>query len=117
MLLLLLEPLVLLLLDPAFSLLLVELVLEAGEDKFCETVEEEVACLPGGDVLTDKGDVNPELFEVTLLLELEVGLLDKGGVLLVGAPVVLKSCGLATPVEEVESAYLQLAEGFNIPGL
>lgn len=109
----------LLLFDPAFSLLDVELVLEAGDERFWETVEEDVACFPGGDVFTERGEVSPELFDVivTLLLEFEVWLLVKGGVLLVGAPVVLKSCGEATPVEEVESAYLQLAEGFSIPGL
>lgn len=58
----------LLLLEPDFSLLEVELVLEAGDDKFCEAVEDPVACLPGGDVLTDKGEVNPELFEVIVAL-------------------------------------------------
>lgn len=103
--------------DPDFSVLDVELVLEAGDDKFCETVEE-LACLVDVDVFTDNGDVRPVDFEVMVtLLEFDVELLVNGGVFLVGAPVVLKSWGEATLVEDVESAYLQLAVGFNIPGL
>lgn len=109
--------LLLLLFDADFSLLDVELVLDAGDDRFCDAVEEVVVCLPAGDVLTDKGDVKPVvLVIVTLLLLLACGV-DNGGVLLVGAPEVLRSWGDATPVEDVESAYLQLADGFNIPGL
>lgn len=42
----------------------VELVLEAGDERFCEAVEDPVTGLPLGEVLTDKGDVKPELFEV-----------------------------------------------------
>ena len=96
-----------LLLAPAFSLLDVELVLEAGEDKFCEAVEA-AAGFPGGEVLTESGDV----FEVAAPL----WLLGSGGVDLAGA-LVLRSWGDATPVEAVESAYLQLAEGLSMPGL
>lgn len=92
-------------------------MLEAGDDRFCEAVEEVVVCLPAGDVLTDKGEVNPEVFVIVTLLLLFACAVDRGGVLLVGAPDVLKSCGDATPAEDVESAYLQLADGFNIPGL
>jgi hypothetical protein len=106
-------PLFELLLLAVFSLLEVELVLEAGEDKFCEAVEEPVAAFPGGEVLTERGDVRPELLVAVLVL----CAVESGGVLLVGAPLVLRSCGEATPVEEVESAYLQLAEGLSMPGL
>lgn len=95
----------------------VELVLDAGDDRFCEAVEGVVVCLPAGEVLTDKGEVRPEVFVIVTLLLLFACVVAKGGVLLVGAPEVLKSCGDATPVEDVESAYLQLADGFNIPGL
>lgn len=92
-------------------------MLDAGDDRFCEAVDGVVVCLPAGDVLTDSGDVRPEVFViVTLLLLLDcVVFEDKGGVLRVGAPEVLKSCGEATPVDDVESAYLQLAaDGFNM---
>lgn len=87
-------------------------MLDAGELKFCDAVDEAFTCFPGGVVLTLKGDVNPVAF-VELAVDVEV-LLFNGGVFLVGAgPVVLRSCGEATPVEEVESAYLQLADGFG----
>lgn len=109
--------------EPDFSLLDVELVLDAGELRFCEAVEE-AAALPCGEVLTDSGDVRPVFFAVIETLLLPVGLLvcwglfDPKGVVLRtggGPPLdVLRSCGEATPVEEVESAYLQLAAGFNI---
>lgn len=82
----------LLLLLLGFSLLEVELVLEAGDDKFCDTVEF-AAAFPDGEVLTDKGDVNPELFEVIveLLLLVACVLLKGGEFLALGGPFVLKS--------------------------
>lgn len=70
------------------------------------------ACFPGGEVLTLNGDVSPEdLVEFPGFAD--VCVVFRGGVLLAGAgPVVLRSWGEATPVEDVESAYLQLAFGF-----
>lgn len=94
----------------------VELVLEAGEDKFCDTVDDVFACFPGGDVFTDNGDVRPDVLDVTVALLLFAlgGCALRGGLLRVGAPpVVLRSCGEATLVEDVESAYLQLAAGLG----
>lgn len=55
-----------LLLLPDFSLLDVELVLDAGDDRFCEAVDE-AACLPCGEVLTESGEVNPTLFVIVTL--------------------------------------------------
>lgn len=95
------------------SELLVELVLDAGDERFCDVVDEAFVCFPCGEVLTDKGDVSPEDFVAFPWLTVVVWLLFKGGLLRVGAgPVVLRSWGDATPVDEVESAYLQLAVGF-----
>lgn len=105
----------LLLLLLGFSLLDVELVLEAGDDKFWETVE--APAFPG-EVLTDKGDVNPELFDVIVELLLLVACVLRGGEFLeLGGPFVLKSCGEDTLEVAVVSAYLQLAEGFRTAGL
>lgn len=53
---------------PVFSLLDVELVLEAGDDKFCDATDEEFGGFACGEVLTERGDVNPELFELIVLL-------------------------------------------------
>lgn len=53
---------------PVFSLLDVELVLEAGDDKFCDATDEEFGGFACGEVLTESGDVNPELFELIVLL-------------------------------------------------
>lgn len=111
------DPLLLLLLFvPDFSVLEVELVLDAGDERFCEAVDDVVVCLPCGEVLTDRGDVSPVAFEVIVTL-LPAWVLESGGVLLVGGPVVLRSWGDDTPVDDVESAYLQLAAGFSMPGL
>lgn len=110
------DPPLLLLFEPGFSLLDVELVLDAGDDKFCDTVADPVADFPTGDVFTESGDVTPELFEVAVALDapapLAAWLIASGGVLLV-----LRSCGEATLVDDVESAYLQLGLGFIMPGL
>lgn len=93
-------------------------MLEAGDDKFCDATDDELAGFACGEVLTESGDVNPELFELIVLLFVAWLLLVIGGVLLAGAaPVVLRSCGEATPVDEVETSYLQLALEFKIPGL
>lgn len=81
----------LLLFDADFSVLDVELVLDAGDERFCEAVEEVVVCLPAGDVLTDKGEVNPEVLVMVTLLLLLACAVDRGGVLRVGAPEVLRS--------------------------
>lgn len=78
----------LLLLLPDFSVEEVEEVLEAGDDKFWETVDED-ALFPGGDVFTDRGEVNPEFLDAEDAEEF-VAFDVKGGVLLGGA-VVLKS--------------------------
>lgn len=88
------------------------LVLDAGDDRFCDTVDEALACLPCGEVLTDNGDVL-DVTVALLLVPLDVWVLFSGGLLRVGPPpVVLRSWGDATLVEDVESAYLQLADGF-----
>lgn len=95
------------------SELLVELVLEAGDDRFCDVVEDALVCLPGGEVLTLRGDVRPEvLVALPLFVLLLTGFLFNGGLQAGAGPVVDRSCGDATPVEDVESAYLQEAAGF-----
>lgn len=109
-----LPPFELLLLALAFSLLDVELVLDAGEDRFCEAADDEAA-LPCGDVFTDSGDVSPAALAATGTLPVELAC--PLGVELRAGALVLKSCGEATLVDDAESAYLQLAAALNIPGL
>lgn len=93
-------------------------MLDAGEERFWDTVEDATPGLIPGEVLTDNGDVNPEdLFDVMVALLLFDCVFARGGVARLGGAFVLRSCGLATPVEDVESAYLQLADGLSIPGL
>lgn len=90
-----------------------ELVLEAGDDRFWEVVDDALVCLPAGDVLTLSGDVRPEvLVALPVFVLLFPGLLFSAGLRAGAGPVVDKSCGDATPVEDVESAYLQEAAGF-----